>query len=74
MDAGRQGKAGEGIFQGEKKVEGGNDVYRHMERYKKSQNFRVLDEISREDCPFVLELDESCLSACLSGLFICCRK
>lgn len=35
MDAERQGRMGEGIFQEKQKVEGGNDVYRYMERHKK---------------------------------------
>lgn len=35
MDAERQGRVGEGIFQEKQKVVGGNDVYRYMERHKK---------------------------------------
>lgn len=47
MDAERQGRVGEGIFQEKQKVVGGNDVYRYMERRKKirisGSGKRVLD-------------------------------
>lgn len=39
MDAERQGRVGEGYFQEKQKVEGGNDVYRYMERHKKKTVF-----------------------------------
>lgn len=59
MDAERQGRAGEGIFQEKQKVEGGNDVYTW-------KGIRKSEFQGQGRVPLVLELPESCFS--LTGL------